>query len=154
MAQLVREGRFGELDEENLAEEIADLGNSERSAVKSQLSRMLMHLVKEHIQPERSGASWRASVVDARREISFKFKVESSPSLRHHLAKNLQTIHRRAVRDTLEEINLTEHAKDFDIPKECPVDSWTNCRKATLTPSAARGPEIRKFLHGRAAGCV
>ena len=117
-AQLVREGRFEEVDVENLAEEIADLGNSERSAVGSQLSRMLMHLVKERIQPERAGASWRSSIVDARREIWFK--LESSPSLRRYLAERLEKIYRRAVRDALDETNLSEHARDFDIPKECP----------------------------------
>jgi len=53
-AELVRKRRFEEVDLENLAEEIADLGNSEQSAVKSQLSRMLMHLVKERIRPERA----------------------------------------------------------------------------------------------------
>jgi hypothetical protein len=118
MAQFVREGRFGELDVENLAEEIADLGKSDRSAVKPQLSRMLMHLVKEHIQPERAGVSWRSSVIDARREILYK--VEDSPRLRRHLGENLQKIYGAAVRDALEETNLTGHARDFDIPKECP----------------------------------
>lgn len=51
---------------------------------------------------------------------SVGFKVESSPSLRRHLAENLQKIYRRAVRDAQQETNLTEHARDFDIPKECP----------------------------------
>jgi len=117
-AELIREGRLGEVDLENLAEEIADLGNSERSAVASQLSRMLMHLVKERIQPERAGASWRSSIVDARREIWFK--IENSPSLRSYLAERLKKIYRQAVRDALDETNLTEHARELDIPKECP----------------------------------
>ena len=117
-AQLVREGRFEEVDVENLAEEIADLGNSERSAVGSQFSRMLMHLVKERIQPERAGKSWRGSIIDARREI--RFKLESSPSLRRYLAEKLEKIYRGAVRDALQETNLTEHARDFDIPTDCP----------------------------------
>jgi hypothetical protein len=116
-AQLVREGRFEELDLENLAEEIEDLGKSDRSAVRSQLSRMLMHLVKERIQPERAGASWRSSIVDARREILIK--LEDSPSLKRHLAENLQKIYRAAVRDALDKTNLMEHVKDFDIPREC-----------------------------------
>ena len=49
-----------------------------------------------------------------------RIRLESSPSLRRHLDENLQKIYRAAVRDALEETNLTAHARDFDIPKECP----------------------------------
>ncbi len=117
-AQLLREGRFEEVDLENLAEEVEDLGKSDRSAVRSQLTRMLSHLVKQRIQPERSGASWRASIVGGRLEIDIK--LEDSPSLRRHLAENLQKIYRRAVRDALQESNLTERARELNIPKDCP----------------------------------
>jgi hypothetical protein len=58
-AELLREGRLHDADLEHLAEEIKDLGTRERSAVRSQLRRMLVHLVKARIQPERAGASWR-----------------------------------------------------------------------------------------------
>src|SRR5580658_7450631 len=68
-ADLLRRGRLAGLDLENVAEEIEDLGKSERSAVRSQLRRMLLHLVKSRIQPERSGAIWRGSVASARTEI-------------------------------------------------------------------------------------
>ena len=49
-AALVRAGRFNEVDVENLAEEIEGLGKSERKAVRSQLRRMLMHLIKQQIR--------------------------------------------------------------------------------------------------------
>jgi hypothetical protein len=81
-ADLLRRGRLAGLDLENVAEEIEDLGKSERSAVRSQLRRMLVHLVKSRIQPERSGASWRGSVAGARTEILDHFV--DSPSLRKH----------------------------------------------------------------------
>jgi len=69
MADLLRRGRLSELDLANVAEEIEDLGKSERSAVRSQLRRMLVHLLKSRIQPERSGASWRGSVDSAGTEL-------------------------------------------------------------------------------------
>jgi|SRR6185369_17428670 len=112
-AQLVREGRFDEVDLANLAEEIEDLGKGDRSAVRSQLIRMLMHLVKQHIQPERSGSSWRTSIMDGRNEILTK--LEDSPSLRHHLAENLQKIYQRAVRSELEETS-----SNAEVPAKCP----------------------------------
>ena len=117
-AELLRKARFDEVDLEHLVEEIQDLGLSERSAVWSQLRRMLMHLVKMKIQPERKGKSWRASVVDARAEI--EYKLEASPSLRRYLVENLQAIYARAVRDALDETGLAQQAKKLDIPKDCP----------------------------------
>lgn len=41
-AALLREGRFDEIDIEHAAEEIEDLGKSQRSSVNAQLSRMLI----------------------------------------------------------------------------------------------------------------
>src|SRR5438128_8323254 len=78
-AALVRAGRFDEVDLENLTEEIESLARSDKRAVRSHLKRMLMHLIKQRVQPERDRASWRASIADARREV-FDY-LEDSPSL-------------------------------------------------------------------------
>jgi hypothetical protein len=117
-ADLLRRGRLAELDLETVAEEIEDLGKSERSAVRSQLRRMLFHLLKSRIQPERSGASWRSSVASARTEILDHFG--DSPSLRKHAEINLQRIYREAVELALVETNLAGDAANPDIPEECP----------------------------------
>lgn len=71
-AELLRAGRLTEVDLEHLAEEIEDLGRSERRAIQFQLKRMLLHMLKQRIQPERDGPSWRASVADARQEIPYE----------------------------------------------------------------------------------
>ena len=55
-AELLRSGRLGEADLEHAAEEIEDLGRSQRAAVASQLQRMLMHLVK---QADSARTRWR-----------------------------------------------------------------------------------------------
>ena len=117
-AELIRERRFDEIDLENLAEEVEDLGNSVRKGVRSQMMRILMHLVKLRIQPERAGKSWRTSVVEGQEEIAFD--LEASPSLRRDLQENLQKIYRRAVRAALRETGLTKRARELDIPEECP----------------------------------
>jgi hypothetical protein len=119
-AELLRARRFDELDVEQVAEDIEDLGKSDRRAVGSQLSRILMHLLKRRIQPEREGASWRSSIVSARREI--KYQLDDSPSLRRHLEDTLQRTYRGAVKDALDETDLTATAKELDIPETCP---WT-----------------------------
>ena len=72
-AELLRSGRLGEADLEHAADEIEDLGRGERSAVASRLQRMLMPLVKQRIQPERDGASWRRSIAEGRAEIAYRF---------------------------------------------------------------------------------
>jgi len=114
----LRRSRLAELDLENVAGEIEDLGKSERSAVRSQLRRMLLHLVKSRIQPGRSGASCRRSVASARTEILDHFG--DSPSLRKHADANPQRIYREAVELALVETNLGGHAANPDIPEECP----------------------------------
>jgi len=117
-AELLRDGRFDEVDLEHVVEEIEDLGKSERSAVWSQLTRMLMHLIKMRIQPERRGANWRNSVVNARLEI--RLKLRDSPSLRRNLEENLQEIYSDAVSYALAETRQEKRGKELGIPAECP----------------------------------
>ena len=117
MAELLRAGRLDELDIEHLAEEIEDLGNRDRKAVSSQLGRMLMHMIKQKMQPERDGSSWRASIVDARREI--RLDIKDSPSLRRYLENHLAEIYTDAVNDAIDEMNLPR-SKAAEIPRECP----------------------------------
>jgi uncharacterized protein DUF29 len=117
-AELLRQGRFDDVDLEHLIEEIVSLGQSDERAVRSQLRRMLMHLIKVRIQPERAGSSWRESVVSARDEI--EDLMERSPSLRRHLEETLESTYRRAVKSALDETNLQSQAKKLDIPEKCP----------------------------------
>ena len=92
------------------------MGNSERSAVSSRLHRMLKHLVKLRIQPERHSRRWIGSITEGRSEI--EYKIDHSPSLRRHA--DLQKICRRAVRDALAEAGLEERVEELRIPLECP----------------------------------
>jgi Domain of unknown function DUF29 len=117
-AALLRAGRFDEADIEHAAEEIEDLGRSERSAVALHFYRMLKPLIKQRIHPEPDGASWRRSIADGRGEIEFRF--DDSPSLRRYAEENLQKIYRRAVRDALMETGLTEQSASLDLPADCP----------------------------------
>lgn len=113
-AELLREHRFDEIDIENLAEEIRSLGDSQFQGARSQLRRMLLHLIKQTIQPERDGASWRASIVGAKQEILDA--LESSPSLRRKLTAELQRTYGQAIKAAQYETGLD--AKE--LPAECP----------------------------------
>jgi len=115
-AALIRAGRLDEVDLEHVAEEIEGLAGSDRRAVRSQLRRLMMHLIKQRIQPERDGASWRASIVDAGAEI-LNF-LDDSPSLARHLDENLNRVYLLAVRQALRETRV----KDPKPWNTCP---WT-----------------------------
>lgn len=113
-AELLRQRRFDEIDIENVAEEIQSLGDSQFQGARSQLRRMLMHLMKQRIQPERDGASWRASILNAQQEILDA--IDSSPSLRRRLANRLDEIYGQAI----ERARLETRRSTEEIPAECP----------------------------------
>jgi hypothetical protein len=69
------------LDWENLAEEIESLGKSDRRELKSQIRRVLRHLLKLEVSPAlEPRAGWRTTVRDTRIEIEDVLR--DSPSLR------------------------------------------------------------------------
>jgi len=117
-AELLCQGRFDTIDLEHVVEEIEDMGKSDFKAVQSQLRRTLTHLIKRKIQPERDGASWRVSIVGARREILHEFRF--SPSLRRRLSDEMEEVYQEAVDDALEETELIERRADLGIPDACP----------------------------------
>jgi hypothetical protein len=61
------------LDREHVAEEIEDLGKSERDAVRSQIVRIIEHLLKLEYSPAAAPRfDWMASIVEARRGLTDK----------------------------------------------------------------------------------
>ena len=84
-AHLLRERRWHEIDVEHLIEEVEDLGKSERRGIASQLTRLLLHILKWQYQPQRRSDSWLDSITDARTQI--ELAIEDSPSLRNYPAE-------------------------------------------------------------------
>ena len=83
-ADLLRQGALSALDIENLAEEVEDMGKSNRLALESYVSTVLMHLLKWQYQPQRRGTSWKLSIRNGRRQIEKRLK--NSPSLKPQLS--------------------------------------------------------------------
>ena len=52
-----------------IEELINALGRSERRALKSQLTRLMVHIIKWYSQPERRSRSWTATIYNARDDI-------------------------------------------------------------------------------------
>ncbi|MEA5449026.1 DUF29 domain-containing protein [Leptolyngbya sp. CCNP1308] len=65
-AGLLRSGRFDQIDVLNLAEELDDMGRSEKRAVESNLEVLLRHLLKYQYQRDRRSNSWRFTILEHR----------------------------------------------------------------------------------------
>jgi Domain of unknown function DUF29 len=115
-AALVRAGRLDEVDLEHVAEELEGLSGAQRKSVLSQLHRMIKHLIKQKIQPERDGTSWRVSIRSARNEMLYD--VKTSPSLLRYLRENLDLVYPQALEDALDETGMPNAA----VSPSCP---WT-----------------------------
>ena len=82
-ALLLREGRLSEIDIENIAEELEDMGASKERELESHLGVLLAHLLKWVFQPARRGNSWQATIREQRRRIDRLLK--KNPSLKSGL---------------------------------------------------------------------
>jgi len=67
--ELMRAGRWAEIDRERLIDEVEDLGKSEFNAFVSAIEVVIVHMLKWDHQPERRTRSWIASIVEHRRRI-------------------------------------------------------------------------------------
>ncbi len=106
------------LDLANLAEEVEDLGTSQRDAVRSQLRRILEHLLKLEYSPARNPRGpWRASIIEARARLEDKL----TPSLRRDVEERLPRLYAVARAKVLAEAEgYGEVAPMSEAPESCP----------------------------------
>lgn len=83
-ADLIRARQFDQLDWEHIAEEIEDVGKSERRELAHRMALLIAHLLKWQYQPERQCNSWRRTIREQRRAIALRLK--KVPSLKSQLA--------------------------------------------------------------------
>ncbi|QJD28583.1 DUF29 domain-containing protein [Methylococcus geothermalis] len=79
-SELLKAGRFSELDTEHLCEEIEALGRSARLQLTRRLEVLLTHLLKWGHQPESHGQRWESAILDQRRRLAKL--MEANPSLK------------------------------------------------------------------------
>ncbi len=113
-AELLKAGRFAEVDVQHLVEELEDVGKSERRALESHLRSLMLHLLKWQHQPQLRGASWRQSVRNAR--IAVAKVVRDSPSLKPAIAQAIVDEYPNARADAMDETGLREEV----FPADCP----------------------------------
>ena len=105
-------------DRENVAEEIEDLGKSERDATQSQIARVLEHFLKlAHSPADRPRYGWMRSIAEARGELKRKL----SPTLRRQAEQAFGSLYEEAREQAA--LGLREHGEDAAaaaLPVECP----------------------------------
>ena len=112
MADLIAAGRFGELDIENLVEEVRYLSKRERDRLLSSLRLIVHHLLKWDYQPQRRSRSWQGTI--QRERANILLYLEDSPSLKRYLVdKWLHKMYVVACADAFKETGL-------QFPEFCP----------------------------------
>lgn len=127
-AKLIRENRLGELDVENLAEEIECMGRTEKRELFHRLIVLIMHLLKWKLQHQKQSKSWRSTIWTQRRELVDL--LEESPSLRNILQERLAKAYENAVIKAIGETSLPQSV----FPVECPF-TWEQIFDENFWPS-------------------
>jgi len=113
-AQLLKNGKISEVDAMNIAEELEDMGISNRRALISCFTVLLSHLLKWKFQKGRRGKSWERTIKVQRLKI--KDLLQGSPSLKHEIEIKVSVAY-------LDATVIAEKETGLDIetfPENCP----------------------------------
>ena len=111
-AAFLRSGQWQDLDTNNLAEELEDMGRSEKRELQSRLEVLLMHLLKWEFQPNLRSRSWRLTLKEQR--LRLHRHLQENPSLRSQCGQYLEQVYPLAVVRAEQETGLET------FPEHCP----------------------------------
>ena len=111
-AQLLRNGQFNQIDFPNIAEEIEDMGRSEKRELESRVELLLMHLLKWQFQSNLRSRSWQLTIKEQR--LRLEKLLAENPSLKSFLADSLEKIYQLAMISAERETGLSS------FPESCP----------------------------------
>ena len=103
-AKFLLTGQWQDLDQENLGEEIAALGQQQRQELRNRLGILIGHLLKWDYQPQLRGKSWKATIREQRDEIIDI--LESNPSLKPYLEETIAKGFRQGINLVLEGLSM------------------------------------------------
>ena len=113
-AELLKAGALSQLDVENLIEEIESMGKSQKQALLSRMTVLLMHLLKWDYQPDRRSGSWKSTIITQRKEI--KRLLKDNPGLKSIITEMLTETYLDAAEIASAETELPEST----FPETCP----------------------------------
>jgi hypothetical protein len=111
-AQLLRTGKFNQIDFHYIAEEIEDMGRSEKRELESRLEVLIMHLLKWQFQPNLRSRSWQLTIKEQR--LRLEKLLAENPSLKSFLADSLEKTYQMAIISAERETGLSL------FPETCP----------------------------------
>lgn len=127
-AELIRQGRFSEIDVEHIAEELESMGRSEWYELVDRLAVLLAHLLKWQYQPERRGNSWRLTIEEQRRRVARRLR--KNPSLKHGIEDTLAEAYQDAIIKTAKQTGLDRRSFPgicpFTLEQVLDTDFWPN----------------------------
>jgi hypothetical protein len=115
MAEMIREGRRGDLDYPHLAEFLTDMAIRDRSEVSSRLRVLLVHVLKWIHQQSMRTLSWAGTILHQQDDLA---DLVEAGVLRNHAEDVLAKVYQKAVKNAARETGLAESI----FPAECP---WT-----------------------------
>ncbi len=117
-ASLIKNRQFERVDWENVIEEIAALGRSERDKLVSSLKVLIAHLLKWQFQIEKRSKSWKNTIFRERENIAEY--LEDTPSLQQFLSSEwIAKAYKRGRRIAIQETELEEDL----FPENCPYST-------------------------------
>jgi hypothetical protein len=132
----ISDNRF---DREHVADEIEDLGKSERDAVRSQIRRIIEHFLKLAYSPAHAPRfDWMHSISDARAALEDKM----SPTLRRDVEATLERLYAGACRSAalaLRSYGEGEAAQGFS--EKCPYSLDEICQEEWYPGSTRDDPQ-------------
>jgi hypothetical protein len=113
-AQLLQNKQIEQIDWNHVAEEIKDMGRSEKRELGNRLEILIMHLLKWQFQPNLRSRSWQLTVKEQR--FRLEKLLEENPSLKFSIEDVKKKIYSLAVISAEKETGLS------CFPETCPYD--------------------------------
>jgi hypothetical protein len=125
-AALLRAGRLDRLDLLHIADEIEDVGKSEKRELRSRMAVLLAHLLKWQTQPDYRGKSWERTIRAQRTAI--RLHLDDVPSLKAVLRDRrwMSGVWADAVSQAAQETGLESFSEEcpWDLLAEVMAEGW------------------------------
>ena len=131
---LLKDGRLSEIDSNNIAEELSDVGDEQYDKLESAIRVVLLHLLKWDHQPSHRSKSWLLSIREHRRRIDRVLR--KNPSLKPSIEEAIGEAYEDACDDAMRETDLPKKA----FPTRCAYD-WETILKRAIEFDDLRSPE-------------
>lgn len=126
-ASLLKTGQLHQIDWQNIAEEIEDMGRSEKRQLESRLEILIVHLLKWQFQPNLRSRSWQLTIKEQR--LRLEKLLQKNPTLQSNFTEAIEEVYPLAIISAERETGLSS------FPETCPY-SLTEILSPEFLPGA------------------